>query len=397
MRILLVSQYYFPERNSVSDIAEGLVKLGHNVTVITGKPNYGFNKILPEYKKVKFEILNGVEIHRLNLRPRKKGRISVSLNYLSFHRNAKRFASNLKQKFDVVLSISLSPVISIAPAIVYSKKNNVPHLLFCEDLWPESTIITHAVKKNSLIYKLLYKWSVSLYKKCDDIVVSSPSFKDYFFNVLNIKDKSFDYINQPIIVSKSSKIEPIKYEAKYNLVYAGNIGSIQMVDKLTEAMKYLKNDDIKLHLMGMGGELDSIKKQIIQEGLSDKVFYHGALPIEQAESYYFNADALIVSLKNEGYVGKTIPNKAIQYLKYGKPIIGVISGDGKKLLEAANGSVFSNEDPEEIASAFMKICKLSEKEKEALGKNNKSYFDNYLSIEKIILQLEQKLVDIAKK
>lgn len=390
MRILLVSQYYYPERNSVSDLAEGLVKLGHEVSVITGKPNYGFGHILPEYKHVKYEVINGVEIFRVNLSPRKNGRLSVSLNYLSFHRNAKRFARHLKQKFDVVLSVSLSPVISIAPAIVYASKNHIPHVLFCEDLWPESTVVTKAVRMNSIPYKILYKWSVSLYQKCDEIVISSPSFKTYFADVLHIS-KGFPYINQPILLSESKQINPVIYKNKYNLVYAGNIGKLQLSDRLLEAIKLLKGKDIKLHFMGMGSELAHIQKQIDGEHLEDVVEYHGALPIEQAESYYENANALVVSLKNDGYVGKTIPNKAIQYLKYGKPILAIISGNAKELLNQAGGSLFSSEEPSDIAATMEKIVLLSKKEKQIMGENNAAYFNEYLSVDKIAKKLELEL------
>ena len=58
MKILFVSQYYYPERISSTEIAETLVKLGHEVSVVCGKPNYGFNEILPEYKKIKFRIIS---------------------------------------------------------------------------------------------------------------------------------------------------------------------------------------------------------------------------------------------------------------------------------------------------------------------------------------------------
>ena len=106
MRILLVSQYYYPERFSVTDIAESFVKQGHDVTVLTGRPNYGYQKILDEYKHVKYEEINGVKVHRVSVKPRKFSRISIIKNYLSFNINGKRFARKFKQEFDVVLSIS---------------------------------------------------------------------------------------------------------------------------------------------------------------------------------------------------------------------------------------------------------------------------------------------------
>ena len=395
MRILLVSQYYYPERFSVSDIAEELVKLGNKVTVLTGKPNYGFHKILDDYKNVSFETINGVNVHRVNLYPRKLSRLSVIRNYLSFYRNAKRKVNKTEGEFDIVLTISLSPVISIAPALKYAKKHNIPCVLYCQDLWPESTVVTGAVRKGSLLYKALYRWSVNLYKKCSKIVISSPSFKNYFEEELKIKDKGYPVVYQSIILSKGNA-KPIEYKNKYNIVYAGNIGKIQLVHELVDAMKLVKTPDTKLYLMGMGSESEAIKQRIVNEGLKDKVEYVGPLPIEKAEAYYTNADALIVSLKNEGTVGKTIPNKAIQYMKYGRPIFGVIQGDAKALLEKANGSHFSEENSEKIAQNLDIFLQKSDKDKAQMGLNNKQYFEANLTNEKLVYLLNEELRESKK-
>lgn len=395
MRILLVCQFYYPERFSVTDIAEQLVKNGHEVTVLTGKPNYGFHKILEEYKHVNYQELNGVVIHRVNIAPRKLSRMSVIRNYLSYYFKAKRKVCKLKKGFDLVLTISLSPVISIAPAIKYARRFKVPCVLYCEDLWPESTVVTGAVKKGSLLYKILYRWSVSLYKKCDKIVISSPSFKDYFVNELHITDKGFPTVYQPILHSIKDAT-PVEYKHKHNIVYAGNLGKIQLIDELVSAMKLVKTPDTKLYLMGMGSELESAKKRIKEEHLENVVEYVGALPIEKAEAYYFNADALIVSLKSGGTVGKTIPNKAIQYMKYGRPLLGIIKGDGRDLLAKANGTVFSEEDPKNIAKKIDELINLSDKEKTQMGLNNKHYFEDNLTSKKLVQQLNQELMDVKK-
>lgn len=394
MKILIVSQFYYPERFSVNEIAEGLLSLGHEVEVITGQPNYGFGKKLPEYKGIKEEVINGVKVHRCHLIARKNNHFSVSINYLSFYFSSRRFVRHFKKDFDIVLSFSLSPVISISAANIYSKKHNIPHVLFCMDLWPESTVVTGAVRMNSLIYKILYKWSVSLYSKVDKIIVSSPSFIEYFKNVLHI-EKPFVHINQPILRSRET-LPGVTYEKKHNIVYAGNIGKIQLIHELVSAMKLVDRDDVMLHLTGMGSESENIVNRIKEERLEDKVIYHGPLRIEDVETYFRNADALLVSLKSEGTVGRTIPNKAIQYLSYGKPILGVIKGDGKDLLEKAGGCLFSDETPENIALKINEIVSLDEKEKTEMGLRNKEYFDNNLSFEKIVHLVEASLTDIKK-
>lgn len=393
MKILVVSQYYYPERFSVSDICEEFVKQGHEVSVITGKPNYGFHRILKEYKHKKYEEINGVNVNRINVYPRKLSRISIIKNYLSFWFNGKKFVSHFKEKFDVVLSISLSPVISICPALKYAKKYKVPCVLYCQDLWPESTLVTKAVRKNSLTYKILFKWSKSIYSRCDKIVISSPSFKEYFEKELGIKEKGFNVVNQPILMSNSHE-KAVIYKNKHNLVYAGNIGKLQLTDLLIDAMKFIKTKDVKLHLMGMGSELEQIKTKIKNEKLNDRVVYEGAYPIEKAETFYGNADALIVSLKEEGYVGKTIPNKAIQYMKYGRPLVVVAKGDTVDILKKANGSIFANENAKDIARAFDEIINI--KEKDQLGLNNRIYFEDNFRIEKLTHLLLEELTEAKK-
>ena len=391
MKILIVSQYYYPERNSVGDVASFLVKNNHDVTVLTAKPNYGFQRILEEYKNIDFEVVNGVKVHRLTISPRKYSRLSVICNYLSFYFKSLRYINKFKEKFDVVLSFSLSPVISISAANKIKEKQNIPHILYCMDLWPESTVATNAVSKDSLLYDILKKWSKNIYSKCDKIIISSPSFKQYFHDVLDLKDKEYIYINQPIIKSKSDTINPIIYEKKHNFVYAGNIAKLQLIDEIVDGFYDLENS--QLHLMGMGRELERIKDKIKN---NENVVYEGALPIEQAERFFVNADALIAGLDDKDYAGRTIPNKAIQYLSYGKPIICIAKGDCKELLKECGGVIFADKDLSSIRSAYQKIISLSDEEKEIMGKANKKYYDEYLTNDVLIKKIEDVLSSSIK-
>lgn len=396
MKILIVTQFFYPENFSINEIAKSLVSFGHEVSVLTGKPNYGYGKIIPEYKKMKYQKYSGMDIYRVNLFARKKSRTSIILNYLSFWKNANSFAAHLDEHFDVVLSVSLSPVISISPAIKYAKEKQVPHLLYCLDLWPESPVITGAVKKDSFAYKILYKWSHYLYQKCDKIAISSPSFKEYFYDVLRIKDKGFKTIYQPAILPKE-RFEPIVYQKKHNIVYAGNIGKLQLMNIIVQSAELLKGrKDIVIHLIGMGSLSEFVKESISKLNLQENLVYHGPLPVEEATRYYYNADALLVALNNQGQVGKTIPNKLIQYLSFGVPIIGMINGDGKKLLQDSKGSFVVEEDPKELFEAIIKASVLSKEERKTLGDLNKKFYIDNLSTELLSHSLEKELLDLIK-
>ena len=393
MKILVVCQFYYPERFTVSDICAALVSLGHDVSVVTGKPNYCYNEIIPAYRKVKYEIIDGVKVHRVNLYPRKQSRLSIIRNYLSFHRNAKAFMRRFNEQFDVVLSVSLSPVISIAPAVLYAKKHKVKHVLHCLDLWPESTVVTGAVKKDSPMYKMLFRWSRNLYLACDKIMVSSPSFADYFKEVLHIIDKPFPYVPQPSL-GVHENLPPATFKKKYNFVYVGNIGTLQLIDEIAEAGKIIgTRGDVEVHLAGMGLQSENLKKYIADNSLKDIVTYYGPLPLEKAVTLYADADALIVPLKEGGTVGKTIPNKLVQYLKYGRPIIGSLSGDGRDVLVKTKGAVLADQNAESIAKAMETIIDLPADKKEEMGRQNKLYYEEHFEIRRVAQLIERELLD----
>ena len=124
MKILVVCQFYYPENFVISPICEELVKLGNDVTVLTGKPNYGYGHILTEYKDVSYEEINGVKVHRVDIKARQQSRMSIIKNYLSFWKNSKKWVKKCKEEYDIVYSMSLSPVTILSAGNLYKKLHN---------------------------------------------------------------------------------------------------------------------------------------------------------------------------------------------------------------------------------------------------------------------------------
>ena len=392
MKILVVCQYYYPENFVISKIAEELVRLGHEVEVLTGKPNYGYGRIIPEYKNVKKEVINGVLVHRVKLIARKKSRLSIINNYLSFWLNSKKWVKKTKEHYDVVFSMSLSPVTICSAGNLYKKKHGVKHIIHCVDLWPESTIVTHAVRKGSLVYKILYKWSRDIYKKADEILVGSPSFSDYFANVLKLPTSNITYIPQCSLVEKT---EPpyFEYGEGTHILYCGNLGTIQLIPLITEAMSLVEDKSIYFHIIGMGPMSDCLVNDIKKRGLENNVIYHGPIIAKKAAKYFVNADALYVSLNSEGIVGKTIPNKLTMSMAFARPIIAMLKGDGEAALKESQGALFADENAQSLAEAIIKLSKMSKEEKDSLGNRNRRYFDENFSLEKVAQSINKHLID----
>lgn len=387
MKILAVCQYYYPENVTITKICEQLVKMGHEVDVLTAKPNYGYGKILPEYKHVKKEIINGVNVYRTKIIARKKSRLSIIFNYLSFWKNSKKWIKKCKKQYDVVYSMSLSPVTILAAGNLYKKMHNVPHIVHCVDLWPESTIITHAVKKNSLIYKILYKWSKKLYSAADEIMIGSPSFKEYFIKELKIDKFEFPFVPQPSLVEDFNNIDKYNFNNNsFNITYCGNLGLIQQIPEIVDLMILLKDQNIILNVIGMG-PLTNYLEKTIKEKQMNNIKYLGPMAAKKAAPFLLGSDALLVSLKNNGFVGKTIPNKLMMYLAASKPIIGYIDGDGRDVISSIKGNIASS-DLNVLADEITKISLLDKNTLNEIGKANKIYYENNFSLKTISKQIE---------
>lgn len=189
MKILVVCQYYTPEPFRHPDICEELVRKGNEVFVITGTPNYPMGETYKEYEhgKRKDEVINNVRVHRCYTVPRKNNPVFRALNYFSFAFFSTRYVKHLKEDFDIVFVHQLSPVIMAKAGIRYKRIKNVPLVLYCLDLWPESAVIG-GIKKGSLIYRFLHRISKRIYKSADKILISSKSFSEYFGNEFGIYD-----------------------------------------------------------------------------------------------------------------------------------------------------------------------------------------------------------------
>ncbi len=187
---------FYPEQFRVNDICFELAAQGHNITVLTGLPNYPSGTVAKEYRwfRKRKEEINGVQVIRSWLTGRGKGSIRLALNYLSFALSASIQALSLRKDFDLVLIYQLSPVAMALPGILLKKLTGKPLVLYCHDLWPES-IASAGFSSESTLYKLLYRLSRWIYLKADHIFISSRQFEEYFTETLKI---SGPFIHLPV-------------------------------------------------------------------------------------------------------------------------------------------------------------------------------------------------------
>lgn len=387
MKILVICQYYYPEPFRHPDICEELVKRGHDVTVVTGLPNYPMGEIYEGYRKgeKRDEVLNGVKVHRCFTIGRKQGAINRFLNYYSFAFSSVSYVKKIKEEYDVVFVNQLSPVMMANAAICYKKKHNKPIVLYCLDLWPES-LVAGGIKRGSIIYKFFHRTSGKIYKQIDKILITSRSFADYFEDEFGIRDTEYlPQYAEAIFTPEQCEKTADEY---IDLMFAGNVGVAQRVDTIIEAARMTSDiANLRWHIVGDGSEVERLKTSA--KGMK-QVIFHGRKPLEEMPKYYAMADAMLVTMQKDPVLSLTLPGKVQTYMAAAKPIMGAIDGETPIIIEDAECGICGGaEDAEVLAENVREFTYLDRK---LLGRNARSYYESHFSKELFIDKLEQKLM-----
>lgn len=388
MKILVVCQYYYPEPFRVNDLCEEMVRRGHEVTVVTGEPNYPEGRIYEGFENHahKDEVINGVTVHRCPIIPRKTGVLYRFLNYFSYPHEAKKYINGL-DGFDVILVNQLSPVMMAEPAIKYKKRHGAPVLLYCLDLWPES-LIAGGIKRGSIAYHVFHWISRRIYRSVDRILVTSRLFTDYLSEQFGVTNS--EYLPQ----YAEDLFEPLPFKNNtdvIDLVLAGNIGVAQSVETVVKAAEKLKKEPVHFHIVGGGTDLERLKK--LAYGLNNITFYDRR-PLEEMPKFYAMADAMLVTLRSDPVLNLTLPGKVQSYMAVGKPIIGAINGETAEVIKTAKCGYCGNaEDVDGLVENIRAFVK--SKDKQSMGKNARTFYETFFSRDKFMDKLEKELERIC--
>ena len=354
MKILIVSQYFYPENFRINDLALELKKRGHEITVLTGLPNYPKGEYFEGYDDTKNcdEVWNDIPVYRCKLRPRKTGAVNLIRNYASFVVEANKKLKELQNKdFDLIYVFEVSPITVALPAIKLKKKKNIPVIINIQDLWPENIVAVTGMT-NPIIIGLVNKMVNYIYRHCDLILTASPSFVSKIKDRIKDKDK-VRYWPQYSTVNKTDEEVSIYDKDYFNIVFTGNIGEAQGIDLAIEAAKILKDKKICWHFVGEGRSKEKLEKLVNEYGINDRVKFHGFHPEKEIPKYLKDADAALLILKPNPVFEMTIPAKLQTYLACGVLILGCVSGEGKRIIEESKAGIVS----EDISvDGLVKVC-----------------------------------------
>jgi len=401
VRILVVTQYFWPETFIINDLVQCLCADGHFVEVLTGKPNYPDGDIYKNYTasgSTSDLFMGKIPVHRIPVLARGRGGKRLLLNYVSYVLSAFFYFPKFVKgkKFDVIFVFVPSPITSAIPAM-YLKRRLGSHLaVWVQDFWPESVQATGFIKSRFLlgIIGRLVKW---IYSVSDTLLVQSQAFAGYIkkyacedkivFYPNSVLEK-FNDADENILIPPDLLNELVQNQC---FVFAGNLGSAQSLDTIVKAAERLKDlKNCKILLIGSGSKKDWVIQQIRDRDIKN-ILLPGRFPPSIMPLIFFHAAGLIVSLKKEEIFSYTVPSKVQAYLAAGRPILASLDGEGGRIVkEAGSGLVSPAEDYHALAKNIEQLYHMPVSEREKLGQSGRAYFLEHFEMKK----QSQRLIEI---
>lgn len=406
MRILVVTQYFWPENFRINDLVAELQKRGHSTVILTGKPNYPSGSFFHEYlaNRTVYSFFEGAKVFRLPILRRGKGSFFLILNYLSFVLTGCLWGPWLLRgrKFDLVFVYEPSPITVAIPAILLGKLKNAPVALWVLDLWPDILRALGVIRSRQLL-RLLEVLVRFIYDHCSLILGQSRAFAVRIAEQCGQPKKVWFFPSWTEEIYEdlpSARAAEVPLGGKFfNILFAGNVGESQDLPSVLEAAELLRgNSNIRWLIVGDGRMFDWLRREVSRRGLEKKILLLGRYPVERMPSFYAHADALLICLKKNQVFSMTIPAKLQSYLMAGIPILAMIDGEGADIIKKSQaGLCCGSENPEGLARIVKTLVAMSKKQRYNMGLAGKKYAENYFGRNKLISRLEKLFAESIRR
>ena len=393
MRILIISQYFWPENFRINEISEFLKKENIEVDVLTGSPNYPEGKIFKDFKDNpdKYNNYNGTRIFRVPIIPRGSGSLfSLFFNYSSFLISSITIGSFKlrKNKYDYILTFGTSPITVALTSLFFSKIKNARTIIWVLDLWPDILKDLNIIT-NKFMLNLLSKITNYTYRSHDTILAQSESFLKQIIKH-NKNTIYFPSWPETIKINElNNELEDIKldkFKNYFKIVFTGNIGQAQDFDRIIKLAKILKEENVIFIIVGKGRKFEYFEKIKLLDNI-DNIIFMGNYPLEKMCYFHEIADALILTLNSGDALNKTIPGKLSTYMMAGKPIIGVIDGEAKNIINVSKSGICLDLSDDKYIEKIKTFVNLDKQELKILGNNANTYAVKFFNKQKILNDL----------
>jgi glycosyltransferase involved in cell wall biosynthesis len=360
MKILYVSQYFPPEMGApaarVFELSREWVRLGHQVTVLTGFPNHPTGIIPPEYRGqwLRREVVDGIRVVRVPIyAAANRGVAKRIANYLSYAASASVVGPWVAERPDLVLATSPQFLTAIA-GFWLSRIYRVPFVFEVRDLWPRSIVAVGAMSAHSPVVKTLEQIELFLYRAATRVVTVTESFVD------EIAARGIDRAKISVVTNgvdldlfrpgpRQAARERLGLPDGFIAAYVGTHGMAHGLGMILDAAPRLADRGVTFLLVGEGAEKAKLRERAAREGIANVIFWDQR-PREVIAQVYAAADLCLVLLRKDPLFTTVIPSKIFEFMGAGRAIHTTVDGESRTIVERAGAGVFS---PPEDVDAFV--------------------------------------------
>lgn len=399
LQLLIISQHFPPDRSGnasrISDMSYHLQNSGIQVTVLSPHPSFPSGAFKKVWKLLNSRFEKNIRITNLWTWQPDSGDpafLSRMGYYLIFPLHAIIWYIFHFKQFDIIMT-SAPPIFTGLPGLFAKNILKKPWIMDVRDLWIDASITLGFLRKDSIFEKISRKYEQICYSNADLICVTTHELGKRIL-------RTYKKIDETKIKITSNGVDirffyPVPIEKKNQIIYAGNIGHAQDLEKVILSMKKIcECIDLKLLIVGDGDiktQLEAITKK---NKLSDYVKFIGLVPREQMPRMFSESLIGIAPLKKLSSLEYAVPTKAYEYMACGIPFLGCGNGEIRNLAERSGGGVIADNSSDAIADAILDLLNNPEKMSE-MGSNGRTFVEKFYDRKQIAINLKENIGDIV--
>jgi glycosyltransferase involved in cell wall biosynthesis len=384
-RVLIITQHFPPESSGnasrIYDLSRNLVSLGSEVIVISPFPTFAHGSYKKTWKRYSYREIDGIKhfsIFAWQPTYRNPSFVSRISYYITFPLHAIWFAIFKWKEYDVIITSS-PPIFTGLTGFLIKKFTKKKWFFDVRDLWINASLELGFLKKNSFFEKISRYYERVCYRTCDMITVTTEEIKKSIINDYNI------LIDKIILLPNGVDTDIFKPSTvkKNRIIYAGNIGFAQDLEKVILAVKKVNEKfPLEFYLIGDGDIKNDLMELVKKEGLEDIVIFTGSLEREKIPGLIAESLIGVAPLKNLQCLDYAIPTKVYEYMSCGIPFIATGKGEIEYLSKISKGGTIAENS---IESIYKSIIDLLENKKmiNEMGYNGRDWAERYYDRKKI--------------
>lgn len=385
MHILFVTQYFSPEvgatQTRVQEFARACVAAGHRVTVLTEMPNHPHGEIFPEYRGrvLTRETFDGMTVLRVWVWTVP---VKTFLTRLAFYGSFFALATirgALVRSVDVVFATSPPLPVGLIGWIL-ARARGARFVLDIRDLWPAAARALGELDRRPTLFRAATVLERFLYRHADLITAVTRGFVRYISPLLRHPERLVWLPNgATAALFRPDRVDPglrvrLGLVGQFVITFAGNHGLAQGLDAVLEAANLLRSrEEVTFVLVGHGAAKARLMARAAALELSN-VRFLPEVPLSEVPPYLTMSDALLVPLSRDPVFDTFIPSKLYDFLACARPVILMVSGEAREVIEASGGGIsVAPEDAAGLAKAVLELMDKSVEERQEMGARGRAY------------------------